>query len=99
MSATFAAALALSALTMAIKSAGSLVPRIPQPVARRLGGLAPALLAGLVVTELVGSNGLPAVDARLAGVAVAVVLTWRRAPVLLAVVAGAAVAAILRAVS
>jgi branched-subunit amino acid transport protein len=99
MSATFAAVLGLSALTMAIKAAGSLVPRIPRPVARRLGGLAPALLAGLVVTELAGPDGLPRLDASLAGVAVAVVLTWRRAPILLAVVAGAAVAALLRALT
>jgi branched-subunit amino acid transport protein len=97
MSASLAALVGLSILTMALKGAGPLLPRVPEPVARRLPGLAPALLAGLVATEVSGGNGLPHVDAKLAGVAVALVLAWRRAPLALIVIAGAAVAAGLRA--
>jgi branched-subunit amino acid transport protein len=88
--------LVLAALTFLFKGAGALVRHVPPPVARRLGGLAPALLAALVVTELTGDEGLPRLDAKAAGVAVAAVLAWRRAPFAVCVVAGAAVAACLR---
>jgi branched-subunit amino acid transport protein len=99
MSESMAAVIGLSALTFLLKGAGSLVGRIPEPLARRLGGLAPALLAGLVVTELFGPGGTPHVDAKAAGVAVALVLAWRRAPLAVTVIAGAAVAALLRALT
>jgi hypothetical protein len=89
----------LSALTWACKGAGSLLPRIPEPLARRTAGLAPALLAGLVVTEVLDGNWLPRLDAKAAGVAVALVLAWRRTPLPVTVVAGAAVAALLRALA
>ena len=91
-----AAIVVLAVVTFAFKGAGALVRSIPAPVERRLGGLAPALLAALVVTELTGGNGVPRLDAKAAGVAVAVVLAWRRAPFGVCVVAGAAVAAGLR---
>lgn len=90
------AILALGAITFVFKGAGSLLPSVPDPIARRLGGLAPALLAALVVTELTDAHGVPHVDAKLAGVTAAVVLASRRAPFALTVVVGAAVAAGLR---
>jgi branched-subunit amino acid transport protein len=88
----------LAALTAVLRGAGALLPSIPDELARRLGGLAPALLAALVVTELTGASGMPALDAKAAGVAVAVLLAWRRAPFAVCVIGGAAVAALLRAV-
>lgn len=97
MSPSVAAVIGLSALTIFMKAAGSLLPRIPDVLARRTKGLAPALLAGLIVTEVVGADGVPDVDPKLAGVAVALFLTWRRAPLGLAIVAGAATAAVIRA--
>lgn len=99
MSATLAATIGLSVITIAIKATGSLIPRIPEPVARRTKGLAPALLAGLVVSEVAGADGIPDLDAKLAGVAVALFLAWRKAPFAVTVVAGAATAALLRALS
>ncbi len=99
MSETLVAVVGLSAFTMAIKAAGSLLPRVPPSLARRGIGLAPALLAGLIVTEVLGADGVPRIDAKTAGVAVALVLVWRRAPLWLMVLAGAATAALLRAVS
>jgi len=99
MSGSLAALIGLTAVTMALKGLGPLLPRIPDAVARRLPGLAPALLAALVVTEVTGKNGWPHVDAKLAGVAVALLLAWRRAPLAVTVIAGAATAAVLRALS
>ena len=93
-----AAILVLGAVTILFKGAGSLVRTLPPPLERQLGGLAPALLAALIVTETVDDRGIPALDARLAGVAFAAFLAWRRAPFWLCVIAGAAVAAVLRMV-
>jgi branched-subunit amino acid transport protein len=90
------AILALGVITFVFKGAGALLPSIPEPIERRLAGLAPALLAALVVTELTNDHGVPHVDAKLAGVAAALVLAWRRAPFALTVIVGAAVAAGLR---
>ncbi|HEX7166212.1 MAG TPA: AzlD domain-containing protein [Acidimicrobiales bacterium] len=92
-----AAAVALAVLTILIKGAGSLLPEVPDALARRLGGVAPALLASLAYVELVDDGGAPVLDEKAAGVAVAVVLAWRRAPFGVCVVAGAVVAAGLRA--
>jgi len=89
--------LGLAAVTAVCKGIGPLLPDVPEAVARRTAGLAPALLAALVVTELAGADGVPRVDAKLAGVAAAVLLSWRRAPFAVCVVAGAVVAALLRA--
>jgi branched-subunit amino acid transport protein len=99
MNGSLAAVLGLTAVTMLCKGLGALMPRIPDEVGRRIAGLAPALLAALIVTELTGPDGLPHVDAKLAGVAVATVLAVRRANLAVCVVAGAAVAALLRALT
>lgn len=99
MSPTLVAVIGLSAVTMLSKAAGSLLPRIPDVIARRSAGLAPALLAGLIVSEVAGADGVPPVDAKLAGVAVALVLAWRRVPLGITVIAGAATATAVRALT
>jgi len=92
-----AAIVALAVITIVLKGAGSLLPDLPDGLARRLAGLAPALLAALVYVELADERGLPEPGAKAAGVAAAVVLVASRAPFALCVIAGAAVAALLRA--
>lgn len=94
-----AAVLVLGAITVVIKGAGALLPHPPERLARRLGGLAPALLAALVWVELAGDDGLPGLDAKTAGVAAAIGLFLIRAPFAVCVVGGAAVAALLRLVA
>ena len=94
-----AAVVALAAATVAIKGAGALLPPLPDGLALRLAGLAPALLAALVYTEVAGDRGVPHVDAKLAGVGVATVLAALRAPLAVSVIAGAATAALLRVVT
>ena len=91
-----AAVLALGAITVLLKGAGALLPHPPAHLARRLGGLAPALLAALVWVELAGEDGAPGLDAKTAGVAAALVLFVVRAPFAVCVVGGAVVAALLR---
>ena len=91
--------LVLGAITVLIKGAGALLPPPPERLARRLRGLAPALLAALVWVEIAGDDGVPALDAKAAGVAVAVLLFAVRAPFAACVVAGAATAALLRLVA
>jgi branched-subunit amino acid transport protein len=54
------------------------------------------LLAALVVTQTLASNGEWAFDARIPAVLVAGVLLWLRAPFIVVVIAAAAVAAGLR---
>jgi branched-subunit amino acid transport protein len=93
-----AAVLALGAITFLLKGAGALLPHPPAQLARRLGGLAPALLGALVWVELAGDDGLPALDAKTAGVAAAIAVFALRAPFAVCVVTGAAVAALLRLV-
>ena len=90
------AVLALGAITVVLKGAGALLPHPPDHLARRLAGLAPALLGALVWVELAGDDGVPALDAKTAGVAAALVLFLVRAPFVVCVVAGAAVAAVIR---
>jgi branched-subunit amino acid transport protein len=84
----------------AFKVAGFLVPArlLDRPQVRRLVELLPvALLAALVVVELVGSTGRLTFDGpRMAGFAVGAVAVWRRAPFLVVVVLAAATAGLLR---
>ena len=84
--------------TWALKGAGAVLPELPAGLQSRLQGIAPALLAALVLSQLVGHGGLPHLDARLAGVAFAVVLAAIRMPVLVVVIGAAAVTAALRRV-
>ena len=92
-----AAVAALAAITWTLKGAGVLAGRLPRSIERRTAGLAPALLAALVVTEVAGRDGIPEPDAMTIGVAVALLLAAVRAPAVVSVVAGAATAALLRA--
>jgi branched-subunit amino acid transport protein len=65
---------------------------------RVLALLPAALLAALVITETILSDGELDVDARLAGVAFAGVLLWRGASVIWVVIGAAALTAALRLV-
>lgn len=66
---------------------------------RRLATVLPvALLAGLVVVQVLGDGRSLAVDARLAGLGAGALALWLRAPFLVVVVVAAGTAALLRAV-
>jgi hypothetical protein len=91
--------LVLGAITVLLKGAGALLPHPPERLARRLRGLAPALLAALVWVEVAGDDGVPSLDAKTGGVIAALALFAVRAPFALCVVGGAAAAALLRLVA
>ena len=99
---TWLAVLAGAALCAALKLSGWLVPArlLTHPLVRRAAQLLPvALLAGLVVVQVLGDGRALRVDARLAGLAAGAVALALRAPFLVVVVAAAATAAVLRALS
>lgn len=87
----------LALVTSLLKGGAALLPAVPPALARRLAGLAPALLAALVYVELADGRGVPQLGAKAAGVGAATVLAAVRAPFGLCVIAGAAVAAGVRA--
>ena len=98
---TWLAVLLGAGLCAALKLAGWLVPGrlLEQPLVRRGAQLLPvALLAGLVVVQVLGDGRALRVDARLAGLAAGAVALALRAPFLAVVVVAAATAAVLRAV-
>jgi branched-subunit amino acid transport protein len=82
------------------KIVGYLVPArlLDRPQIRRFVELLPvALLAALVMVELVGPTGRLTFDGpRIAGFAVGAIAVWRRAPFLVVVVLAAATAGLLR---
>ena len=87
------------ATTFAIRAFGPLAvgTRTLSPRPTRVLALLPAaLLAALVVTETVITDGDLDVDARLAGVAFAGLLLWRGASVIWVVIGAAALTALLR---
>jgi uncharacterized membrane protein len=87
-------------VTVAFKALGPVAfggREVPPRLGAVLALLAPAVLAGLVVTQAVGAERTIVLDERLAGVAAAAVALRLRAPVLLAVAVAAAVTAALRA--
>ena len=87
-------------VTVAFKALGPVAfggREVPPRLGALLALLAPAVLAGLVVTQTVGAERTIVLDERLAGVAAAAVALRLRAPVLLAVAVAAAVTAALRA--
>ena len=99
---TWAAVLAGAALCFALKLAGWLVPArlLADPRIRRTAELLPvALLAGLVVVQVLAAGRGLRVDARAAGLVAGAVALALRAPFLVVVVVAAATAAVLRAVA
>ena len=100
MSAVWATVVALTLATAAIRGAGPVLVggRTPPPrVMAVIALLAPTLLAGLVVTQTLGTERGVAIDARLAGVVVAGVAIAARRSVLVVVLLAAAATAVLRA--
>jgi branched-subunit amino acid transport protein len=93
----------LCVTTAAIKAFGPLVfggRRLPPLVARVIPLLAPALLAGLVMTETFGGAGQSLVfDARAGGLAAAAVAIRLRAPLAVVVLCAAGATAVLRAIA
>jgi hypothetical protein len=95
---TAAEVVLLALATIACKAVGVLTPRsAARHLVERTRCLAPALLAALVVSQLVSANGVPRLDARAAGVVAAAVLAVCRIPLVLCVAGAAAAAALLRA--
>jgi uncharacterized membrane protein len=97
----WAAVVAVGAATVTFKAAGPVVLG-GRPLPRRLAAvielLAPAVLAALVTTQVVGGGGrVLSLDDRAIGLAVAAVALALRAPTLFAVVAAAATTASARA--
>lgn len=90
--------IAASALVFSWKFFGYLVPeRFLTPRVRAFTErVTIALLAALVVSQAVISQGEIVIDARLAAVAVAAFLLWRKAPFIVVVVVAALVAGGLR---
>ena len=90
----------VSAATIALKGAGPVVLGGRQLPARAMSVvelLAPAVLAALVVTQVVGGDHRWAFDARLAGLAAAAITIWLRTPLLVTVIVAAATTALWRA--
>jgi branched-subunit amino acid transport protein len=88
-------------LTIAIKSVGPVLlggRPLPGRAMSVVSLLAPALLAALIATQVLGGRREIVVDERLIGVAAAAVALLLRAPILLVVVLAAAATGIARAV-
>jgi branched-subunit amino acid transport protein len=94
---------ALTVFTVAIKGAGPAAVggrRLPTPVMRVIGLLAPALLAALIVVETFSGGGKTlTVDARAVGLAVAAVVLTTTQSLIGAVIGSAAATALLRLVA
>jgi branched-subunit amino acid transport protein len=100
MSDVWLAVVVVGAATIAFKSVGPVLlgaRALPRRVAGPIELLAPAVLAALVVTQLVGGDREIVLDERLAGIAAAVIALALRAPLLAVVVAAAVVTALARA--
>jgi hypothetical protein len=90
----------VGASSMAIKAAGPVVlggRDLPPKLVAMVAALAPALLAALVVTQVLDGGRKLVLDDRLIGLAVAAVLIAVRAPIIVIIVAAAAVTAVVRA--
>jgi branched-subunit amino acid transport protein len=91
--------LVVGAATVAIKAIGPVLlggRELPTPVKSVVRLLAPAVLAALVVVQVVGGDRAIVVDERLVGLAAALVALSFRAPLLVVVVAAAAATALTR---
>ena len=101
MSDVWIAVLLVGAGTIALKASGPVLlggRTLPDTVARVLEMLAPAMLAALVVTQLVAGDRALVLDESLGGIAAAGVAIALRAPILVTVVVAAVVTALLRLV-
>ena len=101
MSPVWTVVVVLGAATVAIKATGPVLlggRALPPRVASVVELLAPAVLAALVVTQVVGGDREVVLDERLAGLAAGAVAIALRAQILVVVVVAAAGTALLRAV-
>jgi branched-subunit amino acid transport protein len=101
MSAVWWSVLLVGVGTVLLKSAGPVLlggRTLPPALGGMLELLAPAVLAALVVTQLVGGDRELVFDERLAGVAAAAVALALRAPILVVVAVAAVTTAVLRLV-
>lgn len=101
MSDVWTAVLLVGAGTIVLKASGPVLlggRTVPDTVGRVLDMLAPAVLAALVVTQLVAGDRELVLDERLGGIAAAGVAIALRAPILVTVVVAAVVTALLRLV-
>lgn len=92
----------VGAATVALKSVGPVLlggRPLPDHLSGVVALLAPAVLAALVVTQLVGGDREIVLDARLVGLGAAVVALLLRAPLLAVVVAAAVATAAVRLVA
>ena len=101
MSDVWTAVVLVGAGTIVLKASGPVLlggRAVPDTVGRVLDMLAPAVLAALVVTQLVAGDRELVLDERLGGIAAAGVAIALRAPILVTVVVAAVVTALLRLV-
>jgi branched-subunit amino acid transport protein len=99
MSETWIVIVAVGTMTVALKAVGPVLlggKPLPEHLTGIVGLLAPALLAALVVTQVLGGDEEIVLDARLVGLAAAVVALLLRAPLLVVVIAAAASTAVVR---
>ena len=102
MSIVWLCVLAVGLATIAIKSSGPLLAggrELPQPTARVVDLLAPAVLAALVATQALASDDQLVLDERAAGLLAAGIAIVLKAPLLLVVLVAAVTAALLRAIA
>ena len=100
MSPVWISVVAVGAATVAIKATGPLLlagRALPPRLAGVVELLAPAVLAALVVTQLVGGDRELVLDERLAGIAAAGLAIRLRAPIVAVVATAALVTALARA--
>jgi uncharacterized membrane protein len=93
--------LLVGASTMALKAAGPVAiggRSLPPKLLGAVAALAPALLAALVVTQVLDGGQRIVFDERLVGLAAAAVLIALRVPILGVVVAAAVATALVRAI-
>ena len=102
MSDVWTAVIVVGAATVAIKAVGPVAVggrELPPRLMRLIELLAPAVLAALVVTQVVGGDHEIVLDERLAGLLAAIVALTRRAPLLAVVAAAAVTTALVRLVT
>jgi branched-subunit amino acid transport protein len=101
MSAVWWSVLLVGAGTLLLKAAGPVLlggRTLPPSLGGMLDLIAPAVLAALVVTQLVGGDRELVLDERLAGIAAAGIALALRAPILVVVAVAAVTTALLRLV-